>query len=199
MATHETVTDQEQTSVSTDRFAVYDPEGDRICHTETGAAISDSRDAAAEMVAAVADHMGLSADRLTVVRVTITPLDGATEAIDGAAGDTEYTTGSIMVNRGPHRQHSQIVEYREAEDGAWAIKTSSRQSARNGMPPTAIPMPSRIAAVRPAICDGPPSQGLSGIQNRVTVGQYFHRSLRVRRPPVSVPATRPAPGRLCGS
>ena len=123
MATHETVTDQEQTGASTDRFAVYDPEGDRICHTETGAAISDSRDAAAEMVAAVADHMGLSADRLTVVRVTITPLDGTTEAIDGAAGDTEYTTGSIMVNRGPHRQHSQIVEYREAEDGAWAIKT----------------------------------------------------------------------------
>jgi hypothetical protein len=123
MAAHDHVTDAEQTSSSTDRFAVYDPEADRICHTETGAAIRATRDAAAEMVAAVADHMGISADRLTVVRVRITPLDATTAAVDGDTGDTEYTTGSIMVNRGPHRQHSQIVEYREAEDGAWAVKT----------------------------------------------------------------------------
>ncbi len=140
----------DRTGTQDNRYAVYDAVEEVLCHTDDGVAVTDSRTAAAEMVPAVADEMGLSDDRLTVVRLTITPVDAsAAGAVDDeghepdAAGTTDAahttgsdrttssnhttssdrTTGSIMVTRGPHRRNSKLVEYREVEDGAWAVKT----------------------------------------------------------------------------
>jgi len=132
---------QDPTFDQDEKYAVYDPVEGVICHHDDGAAISDSRDDAAADVSAVAEQMGLPADRLAIVRLTITPADaspavaddagsgdadtGDADTGDGNTGDadTDLTTGSIMVTRGPHRRNSQLVEYREAEDGAWAVKT----------------------------------------------------------------------------
>ncbi len=109
-----------------EKYAVYDPVAGAICHHDDGAAISDTRDDAADDVPAVAEQMGLPAERLVVVRLTITPVDAPPAAAGDADThdtDTDLTAGSIMVARGPHRRNSQLVEYREAEDGAWAVKT----------------------------------------------------------------------------
>ena len=122
---------QDPTFDQDEKYAVYDPVEGVICHHADGAAISDSRDDAADDVSAVAEQMGLPADRLAVVRLTITPVGTSSDAaVDDTAvdddthdADADLTTGSIMVTRGPHRQNSQLVEYREAEDGAWAVKT----------------------------------------------------------------------------
>lgn len=115
------------------KYAVYDPVEGIICHHNDGAAISDTRDEAVADVSLVADHTGISADRLVVVQLTISPVD--TSSADGVDDDTNHvdndhhdvdadlTTGSITVTRGPHRRNSKLVEYREAEDGAWAVKT----------------------------------------------------------------------------
>lgn len=116
---------QDLTFDQDEKYAVYDPVAGVVCHHDDGAAISDSRAEAVDDVSAVAEHMGHPADRLAVVRLTITPVDGSSAAVgdDTHDTDTDLTTGSIMVTRGPHRRNSQLVEYREAEDGAWAVKT----------------------------------------------------------------------------
>jgi len=117
---------QDPTFDQENKYAVYDPVEGSICHHDSGAAISDSRDDAADDVPVVAEQMGISADRLTVVQLTITPTDSSREAggdDDRHDADADLTTGSITVTRGPHRQNSKLVEYREAEDGAWAVKT----------------------------------------------------------------------------
>ena len=129
------------------KYAVYDPVESLICHHNDGAAISDTQDKAVDDVSVVADHMGLSADRLVVVQLTITPaenspadgfdddsqhldkdgqhVDEDTQHVGDEShdADADLTTGSITVTRGPHRRNSTLVEYREAEDGAWAVKT----------------------------------------------------------------------------
>lgn len=117
---------QDPTFDQDEKYAVYDPVEGVICHHDDGAAISDSRDDAVDDVSAVVEQMALPADRLAVVRLTITPVDAspaATGDADTDGADTGLTTGSIMVTRGPHRRNPQVVEYREAEDGAWAVKT----------------------------------------------------------------------------
>jgi len=117
---------QDPTFDQDEKYAVYDPVEGVICHHDDGAAISDSRDDAVDDVSAVVEQMALPADRLAVVRLTITPVDAspaATGDADTDGADTDLTTGSIMVTRGPHRRNPQVVEYREAEDGAWAVKT----------------------------------------------------------------------------
>jgi len=124
---------QDTTFNQDDKYAVYDPVESTICHHDDRAAISDNRDDAADDVPVVAEQMGLPADRLTVVRLTITPTDSSRAAggdddtnrvnNDTPNADADLTTGSITVTRGPHRQNSKLVEYREAEDGAWAVKT----------------------------------------------------------------------------
>lgn len=118
---------QDRTVTQDERYAVYDPEAGVICHTDDGAVISDSREAVAGKVSTVAEQMEIADDRLAVVRLTITPVDtppaGTVDDDDTHDTDADRTTGSIMVTRGPHRQNSKLIEYRQAEDGAWAVKT----------------------------------------------------------------------------
>lgn len=118
---------QDRTVTQEEHYAVYDREDGVICHTDDGVVLGDSREEAADKLSAVADQLGIAADRLAVVQLTITPVD--TTSTEADSEDThdpdgaDRTTGSLMVTRGPHRQNSKLVEYRQAEDGAWAVKT----------------------------------------------------------------------------
>lgn len=108
------------------KYAIYDPNEGIVCHHDGGVAISDNQDELATELPAVADQMDLPKDQLEIVRLTITPADAPTE--DAATDEqreteTDLTAGSVTVKRGPHRRKSELVEYREAEDGAWAVKT----------------------------------------------------------------------------
>ena len=117
---------QDRTVTQEEHYAVYDREEGSICHTDDGVVLGDSREEAADKLSAVADQLGIAADRLAVVQLTITPVETASTETDGdETHDTgaDRTTGSLMVTRGPHRQNRKLVEYRQAEDGAWAVKT----------------------------------------------------------------------------
>lgn len=117
---------QDRTDAQNQQYAVYEPKEGRICHTDGGAAIADNRNDAASLMSTVADQLGLTTEELEIVRLTITPIDTQpTETGDDETRDAEpeRTTGSIVVKRGPHRQNAKLVEYRQAEDGAWAVKT----------------------------------------------------------------------------
>lgn len=126
MPTRSQSVQHDHTVTQTEKYAVYEPAEGVICHHDDGPAISDDRNDAVADKSAVADQMGLPADRLEIVRLTVRPVDTPPEGDvddDSTAGEADLTTGSIMVTRGPHRSNPALVEYREAEDGAWAVKT----------------------------------------------------------------------------
>jgi|GEM_PF-1868884 len=124
---------QDRTVTQEEHYALYDREEGVVCHTDNGVVLGESREEAADKLSVVADQLGIATDRLTVVQLTITPVDTASTAADSDEAhdtdethdtdDADRTTGSLMVTRGPHRQNSKLVEYRQAEDGAWAVKT----------------------------------------------------------------------------
>ena len=117
---------QGRTETQDEQYAVYDRERNDICHTDDGVVLGESREAAAEKLAAVADQLDRPEDQLVVVRLTITPVATTPTEVDSDEThdtDADRTTGSLMITRGPHRQNPKLVEYRQAEDGAWAVKT----------------------------------------------------------------------------